>query len=107
MNYFLCFSIAMQQVLENLEELPISIGAKDIDLIFLKGVMESPIVQSLAKVISANKTHNKHRILNTLYKYNSLPSRCIFSYTKNAHKVKYNYAQYSASNIYTKYVICT
>ncbi|XP_062846242.1 MAGUK p55 subfamily member 6b [Trichomycterus rosablanca] len=36
----------MQQVLENLEELPTS---KDIDLIFLKGIMESPIVHSLAK----------------------------------------------------------
>ncbi|XP_066531225.1 MAGUK p55 subfamily member 6b isoform X2 [Hoplias malabaricus] len=39
----------MQQVLENLGELPISTGAKDIDLIFLKGIMESPIVRSLAK----------------------------------------------------------
>uniref|UniRef100_A0AAR2KVJ5 Membrane palmitoylated protein 2 n=1 Tax=Pygocentrus nattereri TaxID=42514 RepID=A0AAR2KVJ5_PYGNA len=33
----------MQQVLENLGELPTSTGAKDIDLIFLKGIMESPI----------------------------------------------------------------
>ncbi|XP_017549353.1 MAGUK p55 subfamily member 6b isoform X2 [Pygocentrus nattereri] len=40
---------AMQQVLENLGELPTSTGAKDIDLIFLKGIMESPIVRSLAK----------------------------------------------------------
>ncbi|XP_030644802.1 MAGUK p55 subfamily member 6b [Chanos chanos] len=40
---------AMQQVLDNLGELPTSTGAKDIDLIFLKGIMESPIVQSLAK----------------------------------------------------------
>uniref|UniRef100_A0A3B1JJZ3 Membrane palmitoylated protein 2 n=1 Tax=Astyanax mexicanus TaxID=7994 RepID=A0A3B1JJZ3_ASTMX len=39
----------MQQVLENLGELPPSTGAKDIDLIFLKGIMESPIVRSLAK----------------------------------------------------------
>ncbi|KAI4899826.1 hypothetical protein NFI96_016878 [Prochilodus magdalenae] len=39
----------MQQVLDNLEELPTSTGAKDIDLIFLKGIMESPIVRSLAK----------------------------------------------------------
>uniref|UniRef100_A0A3B4BMF1 Membrane palmitoylated protein 2 n=1 Tax=Pygocentrus nattereri TaxID=42514 RepID=A0A3B4BMF1_PYGNA len=39
----------MQQVLENLGELPTSTGAKDIDLIFLKGIMESPIVRSLAK----------------------------------------------------------
>ncbi|XP_067305189.1 MAGUK p55 subfamily member 6a isoform X2 [Pseudorasbora parva] len=39
----------MQQVLDNLKELPPSTGAKDIDLIFLRGIMESPIVQSLAK----------------------------------------------------------
>lgn len=41
---------AMQQVLDNLKELPPSTGAKDIDLIFLRGIMESPIVRSLAKV---------------------------------------------------------
>lgn len=41
---------AMQQVLDNLGELPNTTGAKDIDLIFLKGIMESPIVRSLAKV---------------------------------------------------------
>ncbi|XP_051520630.1 protein PALS2-like isoform X2 [Myxocyprinus asiaticus] len=40
---------AMQQVLENLGELPSTTGAKDLDLIFLKGIMESPIVRSLAK----------------------------------------------------------
>ncbi|KAK1805300.1 hypothetical protein P4O66_019640, partial [Electrophorus voltai] len=40
---------AMQQVLENLGDLPNSTGAKHIDLIFLKGIMESPIVCSLAK----------------------------------------------------------
>ena len=40
----------MQQVLDNLSDLPTSTGAKDIDLIFLKGIMESPIVRSLAKV---------------------------------------------------------
>uniref|UniRef100_A0A4W4EZT4 Membrane palmitoylated protein 2 n=1 Tax=Electrophorus electricus TaxID=8005 RepID=A0A4W4EZT4_ELEEL len=34
---------AMQQVLENLGDLPNSTGAKHIDLIFLKGIMESPI----------------------------------------------------------------
>ncbi|XP_078395043.1 protein PALS2-like isoform X2 [Cetorhinus maximus] len=43
------FHTAMQQVLDNLNELPISTGAKEIDLIFLKGIMESPIVRSLAK----------------------------------------------------------
>ncbi|KAI1902489.1 hypothetical protein AGOR_G00045290 [Albula goreensis] len=40
---------AMQQVLDNLGALPPSTGAKDIDLIFLRGIMESPIVRSLAK----------------------------------------------------------
>lgn len=40
----------MQQVLDNLKDMPPGTGAKDIDLIFLKGVMESPIVRSLAKV---------------------------------------------------------
>ncbi|XP_063041428.1 MAGUK p55 subfamily member 6b isoform X3 [Engraulis encrasicolus] len=39
----------MQQVLDNLGELPSSTGAKDIDLIFLRGIIESPIVRSLAK----------------------------------------------------------
>ncbi|KAG5843138.1 hypothetical protein ANANG_G00185290 [Anguilla anguilla] len=39
----------MQQVLDNLGALPTSTGAKDIDLIFLRGIMESPIVRSLAK----------------------------------------------------------
>ncbi|KAM3613464.1 uncharacterized protein V6R79_000113 [Siganus canaliculatus] len=39
----------MQQVLDNLKDLPTGSGAKDIDLIFLKGIMESPIVRSLAK----------------------------------------------------------
>ena len=41
----------MQQVLDNLTELPSSTGAEEIDLIFLKGIMENPIVKSLAKVI--------------------------------------------------------
>ncbi|KAM4735144.1 MAGUK p55 subfamily member 6a isoform 1-T2 [Anableps anableps] len=40
---------AMQQVLDNLKDMPSGTGAKDIDLIFLKGIMESPIVRSLAK----------------------------------------------------------
>lgn len=41
---------AMQQVLDNLRDLTPTTGAKDIDLIFLRGIMESPIVRSLAKV---------------------------------------------------------
>lgn len=40
----------MQQVLDNLDELPTSTGAKDIDLLFLRGIMESPTVRSLAEV---------------------------------------------------------
>ncbi|XP_039372828.1 MAGUK p55 subfamily member 2 isoform X5 [Mauremys reevesii] len=41
--------LAMQQVLDNLSDLPNSTGAADLDLIFLRGIMESPIVRSLAK----------------------------------------------------------
>lgn len=48
----MCDPSAMQQVLDNLKELPPSTGAKDIDLIFLRGIMESPIVRSLAKVLA-------------------------------------------------------
>ncbi|NXE85620.1 MPP2 protein, partial [Cochlearius cochlearius] len=40
---------AMQQVLDNLMGLPGTPGAADLDLIFLRGIMESPIVRSLAK----------------------------------------------------------
>ncbi|CAH2282643.1 MAGUK p55 subfamily member 6 isoform X1 [Pelobates cultripes] len=39
----------MQQVLEKLTDLPCSTGAEEIDIIFLKGIMENPIVRSLAK----------------------------------------------------------
>ncbi|KFO71348.1 MAGUK p55 subfamily member 2, partial [Cuculus canorus] len=39
----------MQQVLDNLMGLPSTPGAADLDLIFLRGIMESPIVRSLAK----------------------------------------------------------
>uniref|UniRef100_A0A8C2XMY1 Protein associated with LIN7 2, MAGUK p55 family member a n=1 Tax=Cyclopterus lumpus TaxID=8103 RepID=A0A8C2XMY1_CYCLU len=42
-------NVPMQQVLDNLKYLPSGSGANDIDLIFLKGIMESPIVRSLAK----------------------------------------------------------
>lgn len=44
------FSPAMQQVLDNLGSLPNATGAAELDLIFLRGIMESPIVRSLAKV---------------------------------------------------------
>ncbi|XP_060721917.1 MAGUK p55 subfamily member 6b [Tachysurus vachellii] len=40
----------MQQVLGNLMELPTATKANDIDLIFLKGIIESPTVCSLAKL---------------------------------------------------------
>lgn len=48
--FFAFILAAMQQVLDNLTELPSSTGAEEIDLIFLKGIMENPIVKSLAKV---------------------------------------------------------
>lgn len=48
--FFFVLSAAMQQVLDNLTDLPTSTGAEEIDLIFLKGIMENPIVRSLAKV---------------------------------------------------------
>lgn len=44
----------MQQVLHNLKELPLGTEAKDIDLIFLRGIIESPVVRSLAKARSAH-----------------------------------------------------
>ncbi|KAM6175822.1 MAGUK p55 subfamily member 2 isoform 1-T1 [Erethizon dorsatum] len=40
---------AMQQVLDNLGSLPNATGVAELDLIFLRGIMESPIVRSLAK----------------------------------------------------------
>ncbi|XP_065554916.1 MAGUK p55 subfamily member 2 isoform X4 [Lathamus discolor] len=47
---------AMQQVLDNLMGVPGPPGAADLDLIFLRGIMESPIVRSLAK--SLLETHD-------------------------------------------------
>ncbi|XP_044602124.1 MAGUK p55 subfamily member 2 isoform X3 [Equus asinus] len=44
-----CWTLAMQQVLDNLGSLPNATGAAELDLIFLRGIMESPIVRSLAK----------------------------------------------------------
>ena len=52
----------MQQVLDNLGELPNSTGAKDIDLIFLRGIMESPIVRSLAKVAHTHRGEHTQRL---------------------------------------------
>lgn len=45
----------MQQVLTNLKELPLGTEAKDIDLIFLRGIIESPVVRSLAKARSCTQ----------------------------------------------------
>ncbi|MEQ2213891.1 hypothetical protein XENOCAPTIV_022946, partial [Xenoophorus captivus] len=43
--HFFIFS-AMQQVEDNVSEGPASAGVKNIDLLFLRGIMESPIVRS-------------------------------------------------------------
>uniref|UniRef100_A0A5F8H506 MAGUK p55 scaffold protein 2 n=1 Tax=Monodelphis domestica TaxID=13616 RepID=A0A5F8H506_MONDO len=43
------YESAMQQVLDNLGIFPNATGAAELDLIFLRGIMESPIVRSLAK----------------------------------------------------------
>ncbi|KAG8505000.1 MAGUK p55 subfamily member 2 [Galemys pyrenaicus] len=48
-SHDLLLSPAMQQVLDNLGSLPNATGAAELDLIFLRGIMESPIVRSLAK----------------------------------------------------------
>lgn len=42
--------LAMQQVEDTVGEGPTSTGVKDIDLLFLRGIMESPIVRSHPQV---------------------------------------------------------
>ncbi|KAG7242104.1 hypothetical protein INR49_024150 [Caranx melampygus] len=72
----------MQQVLDNLKDLP-SGGAKDIDLIFLKGIMESPIVRSLAKAherleevkLQAVRDNNVQLVTEILDSLNNLPEK--------------------------------
>lgn len=63
-------SPAMQHVLDNLSDLPNSTGAADLDLIFLRGIMESPIVRSLAKVqshgVAADGTMAESNLLSRL-----------------------------------------
>lgn len=59
----------MQQVLENLRDMPSGTGAKDIDLIFLRGIMESPIVRSLAKVCCALTDTTSVCLFSTSYKH--------------------------------------
>uniref|UniRef100_A0A8B9WJ63 MAGUK p55 scaffold protein 2 n=1 Tax=Bos mutus grunniens TaxID=30521 RepID=A0A8B9WJ63_BOSMU len=50
---------AMQQVLDNLGSLPNATGAAELDLIFLRGIMESPIVRSLAKVVCSREVDTR------------------------------------------------
>uniref|UniRef100_A0AAQ5XCL0 Membrane protein, palmitoylated 6a (MAGUK p55 subfamily member 6) n=1 Tax=Amphiprion ocellaris TaxID=80972 RepID=A0AAQ5XCL0_AMPOC len=81
----MCFysSSAMQQVLDNLKELPTGTGAKDIDLIFLRGIMESPIVRSLAKAherleevkLQAVRDDNVQLVTEILDSLNVLPEK--------------------------------
>ncbi|XP_028983876.1 MAGUK p55 subfamily member 6a isoform X1 [Betta splendens] len=74
---------AMQQVLDNLKDLPSGTGAKDIDLIFLRGIMESPIVRSLAKAherleeveLQAVRDNNVELVTEILDSLNSLPEK--------------------------------
>uniref|UniRef100_A0A671UY19 Protein associated with LIN7 2, MAGUK p55 family member a n=1 Tax=Sparus aurata TaxID=8175 RepID=A0A671UY19_SPAAU len=73
----------MQQVLDNLKDLPSGTGAKDIDLIFLKGIMESPIVRSLAKAherledvkLKAVRDDNVQLVTEILDSLNNLPEK--------------------------------
>lgn len=75
----LCFSSlrpAMQQVLDNVGELPTSAGAKDIDLLFLRGIMESPIVRSLAKVAHTHSSGQAAVSRQTTSQLQAPPTRC-------------------------------
>uniref|UniRef100_A0A665TTA1 MAGUK p55 subfamily member 6-like n=1 Tax=Echeneis naucrates TaxID=173247 RepID=A0A665TTA1_ECHNA len=73
----------MQQVLDNLKDLPSGTGTKDIDLIFLRGIMESPIVRSLAKAherleevkLQAVQDGNVQLVTEILDSLNSLPEK--------------------------------
>jgi hypothetical protein len=47
---FVFVAAAFQHVRENIEDLNGRVGANDTDLIFLKGLMDSPIMRSLVKV---------------------------------------------------------
>uniref|UniRef100_A0A8C9XNC7 Protein associated with LIN7 2, MAGUK p55 family member a n=1 Tax=Sander lucioperca TaxID=283035 RepID=A0A8C9XNC7_SANLU len=74
---------AMQQVLDNLKDLPSDSGAKDIDLIFLRGIMESPIIRSLAKAherleevkLKAVQDNNVQLVTEILNSLNNLPEK--------------------------------
>uniref|UniRef100_A0A8C9XL12 Protein associated with LIN7 2, MAGUK p55 family member a n=1 Tax=Sander lucioperca TaxID=283035 RepID=A0A8C9XL12_SANLU len=73
----------MQQVLDNLKDLPSDSGAKDIDLIFLRGIMESPIIRSLAKAherleevkLKAVQDNNVQLVTEILNSLNNLPEK--------------------------------
>lgn len=54
----------MQQVLDNLGEVPTSAGAKDIDLLFLRGIMESPIVGTRTELRASRLTSQPAQRLN-------------------------------------------
>ncbi|KAM7383588.1 hypothetical protein PAMP_003227 [Pampus punctatissimus] len=74
---------AMQQVLDNLKDMPSGTGAKDIDFIFLRGIMESPIVRSLAKAherleevkLQAVRDDNIQLVTEILDSLNNLPEK--------------------------------
>ncbi|KAM4581236.1 MAGUK p55 subfamily member 6a isoform 1-T1 [Odontesthes bonariensis] len=74
---------AMQQVLDNLKDLPPGTGAKDIDLIFLRAIMESRIVRSLAKAherleevkLQAVQDNNVELVAEILDSLNNLPEK--------------------------------
>ncbi|XP_005728809.1 MAGUK p55 subfamily member 6b isoform X1 [Pundamilia nyererei] len=65
---------AMQQVLDNVGELPTSAGAKDIDLLFLRGIMESPIAQEQLEEVKleAVQDNNVELVTEILGDINSL-----------------------------------
>ncbi|XP_068611993.1 MAGUK p55 subfamily member 6a [Brachionichthys hirsutus] len=73
----------MQQVLDNQKELPSGTEAKDIDLIFLRGVIESPIVRCLATAhdrpedvtLQAVRTANVQLVAEILDSLNNLPEK--------------------------------
>jgi hypothetical protein len=50
MRLFCLVAAAFMHVRENIEDLNGRVGANDTDLIFLKGLMDSPIMRSLVKV---------------------------------------------------------
>lgn len=68
----------MQQVLDNLKDLPSGTGAKDIDLIFLRGIIESPIVRSLAKVRLTYQLHPIYGAHTHIHTRSLFGHHCVF-----------------------------